>query len=101
MNERTDRHECDYSVRTLLSTSFRSIWDWTMYMSASTNPVHSLSLRLASLRSELTFLREKVPLVRDAPAPTIPWLLLSTRLLPVWTALFSHSKTSSRLLWWH
>lgn len=41
---------------TLLSTSLQSIWDWTMYMSESTNPVHSLSFLLASLRSELTFL---------------------------------------------
>lgn len=30
-----------------------------MYMSESTNPVHSLSFLLASLRSELTFLRER------------------------------------------
>lgn len=41
---------------TLLSTSLQSIWDWTMYMSESTSPVHSLSFLLASLRSELTFL---------------------------------------------
>lgn len=40
----------------LLSTSLQSIWDWTMYMRESTNPVHSLSFLRASLRSELTFL---------------------------------------------
>ena len=44
---------------TLLSTSLRLICDWTMYMSESTNPEHSLSLRRASLRSELTFLRSR------------------------------------------
>lgn len=31
-----------------------------MYISESTNPVHSLSFRRASLRSELTFLRDRV-----------------------------------------
>lgn len=45
-------------VHTLLSTSLQSIWDWTMYMRESTNPVHSLSFLLASLRSELTFLKQ-------------------------------------------
>lgn len=44
------------TLLTLLSTSLRSIWDLTMYMSESTSPVHSLSFLLASLRSELTFL---------------------------------------------
>lgn len=42
---------------TLLSTSLQLICDWTMYISESTSPVHSLSFRLASLRSELTFLK--------------------------------------------
>lgn len=41
---------------TLLSISLQLIWDWTMYMTESTNPVHSLIFLLASLRSELTFL---------------------------------------------
>lgn len=44
---------------TLLSTSLQLICDWTMYMSESTSPEHSLSFLLASLRSELTFLRAK------------------------------------------
>lgn len=44
---------------TLLSTSLRLICDWTTYISESTNPVHSLSFRRASLRSELTFLLKR------------------------------------------
>lgn len=41
---------------TLLSTSLQLIWEWTMYISESTKPEHSLNFLLASLLSELTFL---------------------------------------------
>lgn len=55
----TDVFRTNSQKLTLLSTSLQLICDWTMYMSESTNPEHSLSFLLASLRSELTFLREK------------------------------------------